>query len=589
MKIIAKIFTVALLLIATFVAQAQRPSIWTVTNAGDGAAGTISGAGTLRNTIAAAASGDIITFSPSLNNVTILLNSTVAINKSITIMGNGNHLNRIQLNNITTGSVFTVTNSTQFSMLDVTVANGANALTIDTGGEISLSGCVFNSRVDIYSPQLLYVYKCDFRSILAGLRLISVGTRQPLLGANSYFIANSTFDNNNNGTLNLSNALSMSSTLPNAFPVNLRVSDCNFTNNLTDFGCLDYAIKAIDSIKVTGCRFDNNRLRTNIQGGTLPNASTIIGRGGNILVMNSFFRGNTEGNNVSTCNLIVIRNDGSIALLQNQITGNNGAGIRIVNSGADPSSSTGGVMVCRQNSIANNNNAVIVANSLQVANSYLETAFNVTNPVSLGGNYFANPPSWAINSDILPSPTTTLNPFFVAPITSLLPVQTIPTTAGNYRLAANSILIGRAVSNQVPQDIFDYDGDGNITEIVPFDIVGNPRHFNRGVDIGAYERQSNGGGLRTENTEETLANNAQTVIYPNPANEVLNINFELSTGADKAEVAIFNTIGQVVYQTTVNADNKAMKVDVRNFDKGLYVIKIVDNQGNAQNQKVLVQ
>jgi hypothetical protein len=109
------------------------------------------------------------------------------------------------------------------------------------------------------------------------------------------------------------------------------------------------------------------------------------------------------------------------------------------------------------------------------------------------------------------------------------------------------------------------------------------------VDIGAYERQLNGGGLRAENTEETLTNNPQTVVYPNPANEVLNINYELSTGAEKAEVAIFNTIGEVVYQTTVSADNKAMKIDVRNFDKGLYVIKIVDNQGNAQNQKVLVQ
>jgi hypothetical protein len=47
----------------------------------------------------------------------------------------------------------------------------------------------------------------------------------------------------------------------------------------------------------------------------------------------------------------------------------------------------------------------------------------------------------------------------------------------------------------LPPDTFDLDGDGNTTEILPFDLGGRLRIFDWGgdgiatVDMGAYERQ----------------------------------------------------------------------------------------------------
>jgi hypothetical protein len=581
MKNLSKIFTVALLLVATFVAQAQRPRVWTVTNAGDGAAGTIGGAGTFRNTIAAAVSGDTIQFSPLLNNVTILLNSTIVIDKSITIIGNGQALTIIRVNatsHQTPALEFAA--GAQHLGLSLNIEKvSIDGLFIHANSIFTLTQCNLLKNVFATSPRSFNLTDCNFTSPTP-FSIHNFGAVSPI-GSRPYQISRCHFTNTYDpaNPLNFMGVYLIKSSNP-VTNVEVVFTECEFKNNTTGYGaifCID-----IDNIQINKCIFDENKA---VQNSSLGASAICMQGKGTPLIMNSIFRANGSYNNVNNNNLIFVHDwttpSSKIEMYQNQITGNSGADIRIQNHQNNSN------LILRQNTIANNSSAVMTATNLQVANSYLQATFNTVNtPVSLGGNYFRNPVAWAISSDILytiVSFPATQPPVFVAPATS------IPSTGGNYRLAANSILIGGSQDAYVPQDIFDYNSNGNFGETVPFDIVGNPRRFNRGVDIGAYERQSGGGGLRAENGEETLTNNPQTVVYPNPANEVLNINFELSTGAEKAEIAIFNTIGQVVYQNTVNAESKSTKVDVSNFEKGLYVIKIVDNQGNTQNQKVLVQ
>ena len=62
-------------------ASLVHASSLTVTNINDG------GAGSLRQTIADAVSGDTITFDPSLDGQTIIINATLSIDKNLTIDG----------------------------------------------------------------------------------------------------------------------------------------------------------------------------------------------------------------------------------------------------------------------------------------------------------------------------------------------------------------------------------------------------------------------------------------------------------------------------------------------------------------------
>ena len=68
-----------------------------------------------------------------------------------------------------------------------------------------------------------------------------------------------------------------------------------------------------------------------------------------------------------------------------------------------------------------------------------------------------------------------------------------------------------------------------------------------------------------ENAESNIG------IYPNPANEKINIEAQ-----NIEKVSIMNVMGQTVYETSVNDDN--MVIDVNEFPAGLYMIHVVTDQ-----------
>lgn len=72
-------------------------------------------------------------------------------------------------------------------------------------------------------------------------------------------------------------------------------------------------------------------------------------------------------------------------------------------------------------------------------------------------------------------------------------------------------------------------------------------------------------------------------IYPNPTNSVININSSNSNIAIK-NVSLINVIGKTVYSS---ASTKA--INVSNFSKGLYILKIEAQDGGVATKKVIVK
>ena len=71
-----------------------------------------------------------------------------------------------------------------------------------------------------------------------------------------------------------------------------------------------------------------------------------------------------------------------------------------------------------------------------------------------------------------------------------------------------------------------------------------------------------------------------TAIYPNPTTG----NFTIE-GADMARVEVFNLVGQKVYE----AQGKTVTVDASNWNKGIYMINIIDQNGSIKTQKLMVK
>jgi len=90
--------------------------------------------------------------------------------------------------------------------------------------------------------------------------------------------------------------------------------------------------------------------------------------------------------------------------------------------------------------------------------------------------------------------------------------------------------------------------------------------------MGCYEYGSS--PVVTVNDIETVLS---FNLYPNPVNNVLNIKMD----SDLSQVVIYNLQGQKVKESTTK------QVNVSNLSRGIYLVKIEDENGNIATKKFI--
>ncbi len=78
---------------------------------------------------------------------------------------------------------------------------------------------------------------------------------------------------------------------------------------------------------------------------------------------------------------------------------------------------------------------------------------------------------------------------------------------------------------------------------------------------------------------ETAAEDNNVTIYPNPANDVINV-----LGEDIQYVEIYNSIGLKVFEKNVN-DSES--ISIADFASGIYFVKVADKDGNVSTTKIV--
>lgn len=91
---------------------------------------------------------------------------------------------------------------------------------------------------------------------------------------------------------------------------------------------------------------------------------------------------------------------------------------------------------------------------------------------------------------------------------------------------------------------------------------------------------------RLENPDMLNAN--EISVFPNPANNVLNVSFEFDH-ADYADVQIFNVTGQMVYSNVYSELNGIFttSIDLSNFVNGPYIIKVTNGIDSYTKQFIV--
>ncbi|MCX6352789.1 MAG: M4 family metallopeptidase [Bacteroidetes bacterium] len=91
------------------------------------------------------------------------------------------------------------------------------------------------------------------------------------------------------------------------------------------------------------------------------------------------------------------------------------------------------------------------------------------------------------------------------------------------------------------------------------------------------------------NSIEEATTNFQFNIYPNPANDVLNIEFANTNVAGfqnlpRLEVSIFNTLGQKVYEA--KGKQSSHQLDLKNIPSGVYMVQVISGRSIVTKQVV---
>ena len=135
---------------------------------------------------------------------------------------------------------------------------------------------------------------------------------------------------------------------------------------------------------------------------------------------------------------------------------------------------------------------------------------------------------------------------------------------------------GGDTSDETPGTIIILDGNG--IDLPKFtDLVQNP-------GIAKFESNwaTNGRAQEATTGFNSLLDNAVNVqVYPNPATEYINISGE----ADISRISIINSVGQVLH--TQIADNSNTRIELNEFENGMYIILIETSKGQGFQRLVL--
>lgn len=257
------------------------------------------------------------------------------------------------------------------------------------------------------------------------------------------------------------------------------LTNCTFDQNTaTSFGGAAAIRDARSSY--LNCSFTNNT--SNQNGGALFIDANAI----------PYFAGATVQGNAATNNGggFYIANIAQVGIYSSLLTGNTA-----VNQGGALYTQDVGTTVTLGNTTISGNNAggrgggvyqfsatVNVRNSIVYGNVHGFSLNPYTNQLD-GLNI--NVSFSLIDGIATPSGSSNLNsdPLFINPVSAVL----APSTGGDYTVSKYSPAINAGNNSNIPLDTIDIDNDGDLTELLPYDLVNSFRIENTTVDMGAYE------------------------------------------------------------------------------------------------------
>ena len=134
-------------------------------------------------------------------------------------------------------------------------------------------------------------------------------------------------------------------------------------------------------------------------------------------------------------------------------------------------------------------------------------------------------------------------------------------------------------ATKLPSDTADFDKDEDVTEAIPFDIIGRSRVLNSLLDVGAYEFDSN--VVLSVKDEDSSSLDIYSTGY-----KTLVIHGVLNA---KTTANVYSLQGKLVASKVFNKFSTSNTLDVSMLPTGIYIVKMYNAKHQVHTKKLFIQ
>lgn len=77
-------------------------------------------------------------------------------------------------------------------------------------------------------------------------------------------------------------------------------------------------------------------------------------------------------------------------------------------------------------------------------------------------------------------------------------------------------------------------------------------------------------------------------VYPNPANEIVNLDYSSMSGLNNPNIVVYDIVGNLIYTDRVDPFVKLSTVELSRFEDGYYLVSLVDNGKVLDTHRLVV-
>lgn len=89
--------------------------------------------------------------------------------------------------------------------------------------------------------------------------------------------------------------------------------------------------------------------------------------------------------------------------------------------------------------------------------------------------------------------------------------------------------------------------------------------------------------------EDAMRGGSISDIYPNPATNYVNLDYNLTSQVKEAKVRVVNLLGSVVKEAIIENNTNQLRMDISDLDNGVYFYSVIVNGDTYKTKKLIVR